>query len=264
MSYDAWFKIIIFGDESPGKTMFIQKYLTNLFVSDRRMTVGVDFEVKSVTVDGVRVKLDVWDLGGEERFRLLLPTYVKGARGALFLYDVTEYLSIAHIDDWLSIIRKEIRAEERFPIFVVGIVPDEECERHITREEGIKIVKSRNLDGFIECNPKTGENVEKTFEALTSLMLYASRHQKGKKEKVEEEANIIRQGLEALTRLRPANNEKGRKRGKKGKKEEYSTKDIEDIITYTRHLGKRLRNLETENQLLDAERFRLEKLVFSF
>jgi len=199
--YDDTIKIIVFGDESPGKTMFIQKYLPNFFVSDKTMTVGVDFEVKSVTVDGLKVKLQVWDLGGVERWRFLLPTYVRGARGGLFLYDVTNYSSFAHIDDWLSVIRKEIRVEDRFPILAVGIVPDEECERQVTREEGIKIAKSRNLNGFIECNPKTGENVEKTFEALTRLMLddldqtEDSGDQRRKKEEdraLEIQPNIIR------------------------------------------------------------------------
>ena len=169
--YNASFKIIIFGDQSPGKTTLTQRYSTNLFESDQTMSIGVDHSVKSLTVDGQKVFLKIWDFTGEERFRFLLPTYVRGARGGMFLYDITNYSSIAHIDDWLSVIRKEIRAEDRFPILAVGSGPDEECEREVSREDGIKIAKSKNLNGFIECNPKTGENVEKAFEALTSLML---------------------------------------------------------------------------------------------
>ena len=228
--YDDDLKIIIFGDKFPGKTAFTQKFLTNLYVPDQTMTIGVDFEVKSLIVDGRKVKLKIWEFGGEERFRFLLPTYVRGARGGLFLYDVTKYSSIAHIDDWLSVIRKEIRAEDMFPILVVGIVPDERIEREVSGKDGIKIAKSRNVNGYIECNLKTGKNVEKAFEALTRLILA----DKGYKP--------------------PQMTTKERR-----KKEE--TKDEEYIITYTRHLEKRLRNLETENQLLDAERLRLEQLV---
>jgi len=142
--YDATFKIIIFGDAGTGKTTLTQRFLTELFKSDQTMTIGVDFEVKSLTVDERKVKLQIWDFGGEERFRFLLPTYVRGARGGLFLYDITNFSSIAHIDDWLSVIRKEIRAEDIFPIIVVGGKAD-----------------------LVE----RGENVEKTFEALTRLML---------------------------------------------------------------------------------------------
>ena len=169
--YDATFKIIIFGDAGCGKTTLTQRFLTNLFVSDSKMTIGVDFEVKSLEVDKQKVKLQIWDFGGEERFRFLLPTYVRGARGGLFLFDITNYSSIAHIDDWLSVIRKEIRAEDVFPIIVVGGKADLAENREVSAEDGIKIAKSRNVDGFIETSSKSGENVEKTFEALTSLML---------------------------------------------------------------------------------------------
>jgi small GTP-binding protein len=173
--YDATFKVIIFGDAGCGKTTLTQRFLTNLFVSDQTMTIGVDFEVKSLSVDEQKVKLQIWDFGGEERFRFLLPTYVRGARGGLFMYDITNYSSIAHIDDWLSVIRKEIRAEDIFPIIVVGGKADLVENREVSSADAIKIAKSRNVNGFIETSSKTGENVEKAFEALTSLMLDDSR-----------------------------------------------------------------------------------------
>ncbi|MFX0007876.1 MAG: Rab family GTPase [Promethearchaeota archaeon] len=168
--YDATYKIVLFGEAGAPKVELVQKFLTNLFKSDARMTIGVDFEVKSLEVDNKRIKLQVWDFGGEERFKFLLSTYVRGANGALFLYDVNNYSSIAHIDDWLMIVKKEIQAEDQFPILVVGIVSELE-NREVSSEEGMSIAKSKGVDGFIECSPRTGENVEETFETLTRLML---------------------------------------------------------------------------------------------
>jgi small GTP-binding protein len=173
--YDATFKIVIFGDAGCGKTTLTQRFLTNLFVSDSKMTIGVDFEVKSLNVDENKVKLQIWDFGGEERFRFLLPTYVRGAKGGLFMYDITNYSSIAHIDDWLTVIRKEIKAEDEFPIIVVGGKADLMEYREVSPDDGIKIAKSRGVDGFIECSSKSGENVEETFEALTRLMINNSK-----------------------------------------------------------------------------------------
>jgi small GTP-binding protein len=173
--YDATFKIVIFGDPNVGKETLTQRYLTNLFVSDSKMTIGVEFEVKSLIVDKQKVKLQIWDFGGEERFRFLLPTYVRGARGGIFMYDITNYSSIAHIDDWLTVIRKEIRKEDLFPIIVVGGKADMAENREVPASEGIKIAKSRGVDGFIEISTKTGENVEAAFEALTRLMLNDAR-----------------------------------------------------------------------------------------
>jgi len=172
--YDATYKIILFGDLGVKRKQLTQKFLTNLFRSDTRMTIGVDFEVKNLEIDDKRIKLQVWDFGGEERFRFLLSTYVQGANGAVFIYDAADYSSLAHIDDWLMVIRREIRQAEIFPIIILGIIPELEEERQISGEEGIKIAKSRGVDGFAECNPITGENVEETFEALTRLMLAKS------------------------------------------------------------------------------------------
>ncbi|MFX1488857.1 MAG: hypothetical protein ACFFBI_06905, partial [Promethearchaeota archaeon] len=97
------------------------------------------------------------------------------ANGALFMYDVTNYSSLAHIDDWLLVVRQEIKKEQdAFPIIVVGGKADLIDDREVTGDEGINIARSRAVDGFIECSSKTGENVEETFDALTKLMMQRS------------------------------------------------------------------------------------------
>ena len=169
--YDATFKIVLFGEEGKGRTELAKRFLTNLFESDQVMTIGVDFEVKSLSVDGQKVKLQIWDFGGAERFRFLLPTYVRGARGGLFIYDVNDRPSLHSIDDWLTVIKKEIREDDIFPIIVIGLISNSDKEGRISAEEGIEIAKSKGVDGFIECAVETGENVEKSFEALVALML---------------------------------------------------------------------------------------------
>ncbi|MFX1269529.1 MAG: Rab family GTPase [Promethearchaeota archaeon] len=172
--YDAEFKIVLFGDPEVAKANLAKKFLTDLFVSGTKMTIGVDFEVKSIFVEDKRVKLKIWDFSGEERHRFLLPTYVSGAKGGLFMYDITNYASIAHIDDWLSIIRKEIRPGYEFPIMAVGIKSGVMKDRQVSAEEGMEIARSRGLDGFIECSVETGENVEEVFEELIRLMINRS------------------------------------------------------------------------------------------
>jgi len=176
--YQATFKIVIFGDAGTGKTTLTHRFLTNVFVSDSKMTIGVDFQIKTLNVEKKKVKLQIWDFGGEERFRFLLPTYVRGANGGIFLYDITNEASLLHIDDWLEVIKNQQAKSPNnfspFPILVVGSKLDLEDEREVKSSDALKIVKKRGLDGFLETSSKTGTNVEETFQMLTRLMLQNS------------------------------------------------------------------------------------------
>ena len=166
--FDAVFKIVIFGDAGSGKTTLTQRYMSNKFISDTQMTIGVDLQVKVLKAANKRVKLQIWDFGGEERFRFFLPKYVKGAHGGLFMYDITNIESTLHIYTWISIIRE---SAESFPIMLIGGKSDLEEYREVKKEEGEKLMKEYEFEGFLECSSKTGENVERVFEDLTLSML---------------------------------------------------------------------------------------------
>ncbi|MFX0057153.1 MAG: Rab family GTPase [Candidatus Hodarchaeota archaeon] len=166
--YDAIFKIVIFGDAGCGKTALTKRFMTDMFIPDTQMTIGVEFEIKTMEVDDQMVKLQIWDFGGEERFRFLLPKYIRGASGGVLMYDITNYGSLSHVDDWLSVIQE---TEEVFPIILVGGKVDLEHYRQVSSEEGLEIASSRRINNFIECSSKTGENVEEIFVKLTKSML---------------------------------------------------------------------------------------------
>ncbi|MGB5910702.1 MAG: GTP-binding protein [Promethearchaeia archaeon] len=165
--YDAIFKIVVFGDAGSGKTTLTKRLMTNLFISDTQMTIGVEFVIKTIFIDGKEIKLQIWDFGGEERFRFLLPKYIRGASGGILMYDITDNTSLFHVEDWLSVIHE---TGEVFPIILVGGKSDLEAYRQISSEEGLEAAKSNDLYEYIECSSKTGENVEKVFEIIARLM----------------------------------------------------------------------------------------------
>ena len=165
---DAIFKIVIFGDAGSGKTTLTKRFKTDLFISDSQMTIGVDFETKNFEVDGKKVKLMIWDFGGEERFRFILPKYINGAMGGILMYDITSYSSLAHIDNWLSVVNGR---KEQIPLVLLGGKSDLDIIRQIPLKEGKKIARTMGFSGFTECSSRTGENVEKSFEILTRIML---------------------------------------------------------------------------------------------
>ncbi len=117
-SFTSTFKIVLFGDSQTGKTTLAHRFLTNLFKDGISMTLGVDFLLKAIEMDGEKVKLQIWDFAGEERFRFLFPSYIRGANGAIFMYDITNYGSLAHVDDWFEIMDKEI--DHKIPLVFVG------------------------------------------------------------------------------------------------------------------------------------------------
>lgn len=133
------------------------------------MTLGVDFHLKPIEVNGEMIKLQIWDFAGEERFRFLFPSYIRGANGAVFMYDITNYGSLAHVDDWFEIVENEIDYD--LPIVFVGGKTDLMHLKEISTKKAMKLAITKGANGFIECSSKNGENVHKIFDLLTKLIL---------------------------------------------------------------------------------------------
>lgn len=133
------------------------------------MTLGVDFHMKGIEIDGEMVKLQIWDFAGENRFKFLLPSYIRGAKGAIFMYDITNYGSLTHVDDWLEVVKSEIKY--KLPILFVGGKADLIHLKEVSTKKAMDIAVKKGADGFIECSSKTGENVNKVFDLLTNLVL---------------------------------------------------------------------------------------------
>lgn len=169
---DYIFKLIIVGDASTGKTSLTHRYLSGIFVDSPRLTIGVDFFSKKIKLNGKRVKLQIWDFGGEERYRFLLPTYSKGANGGLILYDITSKKSLSHLTDYAKIIRKNAGG---IPIIAIGSKVDLEEYREVTTEEGKNIAMKSGLDSFAEVSAKTNLNIEESFQTIVDLIFKHSK-----------------------------------------------------------------------------------------
>jgi len=175
-SNDAMFKLCIFGDGGVGKTTLVNKYLTGIFKHDSFITIGVDFYLKKITLNGKKISLQIWDFAGEDRFRFLLPGYLIGASGGIFMYDITRFSSLKNIVDWLGVVQKALkRKEDKFPIIMVGGKLDLEYKRAVSKEAAAEILKEYDLKAFFECSSKTGQNVNEIFEKIAYIMLQEAR-----------------------------------------------------------------------------------------
>jgi len=171
----ALFKVIIFGEGGVGKTTLIKRYLEGYFDDSTKMTVGVDFFMKNVNVEGNQTSLQIWDFAGEDRFRFILPSYVSGASGGIFMYDITRFMTLKHMRQWVNIFKegyaKKGNDNDKLPIIVLGGKKDLEHKRSITIEDAKKKLDDLECFKYMECSSKTGENVEEVFKTLTRHLL---------------------------------------------------------------------------------------------
>jgi small GTP-binding protein len=157
------FKVVVAGAKNVGKTSLIRRYATGKFDKSTLSTIGVDFETKKVIVDNTEILLNIWDFAGEERFRVLFPSYVSGASGALMLYDVTNEDSLNDLYDWINVISSVPNAPKTKILIEAKI----DLERKVKREDGMKVFEKFKFQGdLISTSSKTGDNVEEAFEML--------------------------------------------------------------------------------------------------
>lgn len=144
------FKIVLAGDLLEAKTDLIQRTKVNI---------GVDFIVKNIEINGKKIKLQIWDVGGEERLKFLLPTHIRGANGAIIMYDSNKAGSLKFIFDYIEIINKNVK---NIPIFLA-------VDESLSKVE--KIEDFTDKYSFTDISSEIGQKGEYVFELLTKKVL---------------------------------------------------------------------------------------------
>ena len=161
-------KILTAGEGGVGKTTLLHRYVEGRFSAETKMTIGVEFFLKETVIDENQCTLQLWDFGGQERFRFLLESYVLGAKGALLMFDLTRMMSLENLQQWLNIVRK---GDPNLPVLFVGTKLDLVDEIQVDDEYAYSFLKEFNLLGFLKISSKTGENVAEAFNYLTRTIL---------------------------------------------------------------------------------------------
>ncbi|XP_072134975.1 ras-related protein Rab-7b-like isoform X1 [Mobula birostris] len=156
---------------SVGKTALLNRYVNNRFRDEYQTTIGVSLLTKRITVDNVAVKLQIWDTGGQERFKALVSTFFKGSDGCVLTFAVTDRDSFYAMEGWRNEMLARVPAgQEEFPFIVLGNKIDEEQNREVTSEDAEAWCNARNIP-YYEVSAKEGTNVDKAFERITQVAL---------------------------------------------------------------------------------------------
>lgn len=167
------FKIVLLGDGAVGKTALRHRYLGEGFKQSYSMTIGADFAVKRVNLDGEEIVAQIWDLAGQLRFQSVREVYYQGATGALLVFDITRTATFESIPNWITELMDNNK-NKKVPMVLIGNKSDlrESTEGAISRESGQEYADNLSQWSgqfeipYVETSALSGDNVEAAFAQL--------------------------------------------------------------------------------------------------
>ncbi|OMO97137.1 Small GTPase superfamily [Corchorus olitorius] len=195
--YDYLIKLLLIGDSGVGKSCLLLRFSDGSFTTSFITTIGIDFKIRTIELDGKRIKLQIWDTAGQERFRTITTVsvkklgvnvsilclsltlfnpliaillihefyaYYRGAMGILLVYDVTDESSFNNIRNWIRNI--EQHASDNVNKILVGNKADmDESKRAVPTSKGQALADEYGIK-FFETSAKTNLNVEEVFFSI--------------------------------------------------------------------------------------------------
>ena len=163
------YKLIFLGDQGTGKSSILNRFVDDKFDETYQATIGLDFQSKNIQIDNQDIHLLLYDTAGQEKFRSLIPMYIRESQIVLFVYDITRKDSFNSIPKWFSDVL-DIKSNEA--VFVlIGNKIDLENERKVSFNEGKKFADEKNII-FGEVSAKTGDGFEDLFNNHIFELLY--------------------------------------------------------------------------------------------
>ncbi|XP_062998934.1 ras-related protein Rab-8B-like isoform X3 [Elgaria multicarinata webbii] len=155
-TYDYLFKLLLIGDSGVGKTCLLFRFTEDDFNNTFISTIGIDFKIRTIELDGKKIKLQIWDTAGQERFRTITTAYYRGAMGIMLVYDITNEKSFDNIENWITNVKEHASSD------VEGMILGNKCDmnekRQVSKEKGEKAFFTLARDIMTELNRKMNDN----------------------------------------------------------------------------------------------------------
>jgi Ras-related protein Rab-1A len=156
--------VLLIGNSGVGKSSLLLRFADDVFTDNFMPTIGVDFKIRTIEVDGKTIKLQIWDTAGQERFKTITSSYYKGAHGIIVTYDITDRESFSAIENWMNEVEKH--ASDNISRILVGNKSDMTEARQVSTDEGKELAEHYNVR-FLETSAKDCKNVEEAFTMMT-------------------------------------------------------------------------------------------------
>ncbi|KAK5876465.1 hypothetical protein CesoFtcFv8_025818 [Champsocephalus esox] len=165
---DRLFKVVLVGNSSVGKTSLLRSFCEGRFHPSTTATVGVDYSVKTLTLDNMQVAMQLWDTAGQERYRSITKQFFRKADGVVVMFDVTVQESFKAVKPWLTNVQEA--AEEGIPILLLGNKMDMDAERQVSFKEAEQLA-FENKVMFFEVSAYTSKNVTESLTHLARVLM---------------------------------------------------------------------------------------------
>ncbi|KAM9846021.1 EF-hand calcium-binding domain-containing protein 4B [Aulostomus maculatus] len=165
---DRLFKVVLVGNSSVGKTSLLRSFCEGHFHPSTTATVGIDYSVKTLTLDKMQIAMQLWDTAGQERYRSITKQFFRKADGVVVMYDVTVSESFKAVRPWLTNVQDA--AGEGIPILLLGNKMDMDNEREVSFKEAEQLAYENKVM-FFEVSAYTGMNVTESLTHLARVLM---------------------------------------------------------------------------------------------
>mmetsp|Transcript_166674 Transcript_166674/g.535181 ORF Transcript_166674/g.535181 Transcript_166674/m.535181 type:complete len:234 (-) Transcript_166674:81-782(-) len=157
------YKIIILGDGAVGKTSLATRFCEDHFAKHYKQTIGLDFFVKRVQLPGdVNVCMQIWDIGGQSIGGKMVSNYIHGSHAVVLVYDITNYQSFQHLEDWLFLVKRTFNQDNMPYMALMANKHDLSHIRAVKSEKHDKFAEENDLYSYY-VSARTGDNVQPSF-----------------------------------------------------------------------------------------------------
>lgn len=160
-------KLVLLGEQAVGKSSLVERFCSGKFEDKYKITIGGAYLQKEIILkNGDKLKLHIWDTGGQEKFRAMAPLYYKDAAGAILVYDVSNNDSLGSLSYWIQELNENVDKND-FTMSIAGNKSDLPPEtKRISFAQGKNFSKDNDVPIFYETSAKTGAGVKDLFYSL--------------------------------------------------------------------------------------------------
>ncbi|XP_044023080.1 ras-related protein Rab-32 isoform X1 [Siniperca chuatsi] len=171
---DKLFKVLVIGDLGVGKSSIVLRYVNKRFDERYKASIGVDFALKTIEWDAKTVvRLQLWDIAGQERFKKMSRVYYKGAMGAVVVFDITKSSTLKAASEWKQDLDSKVCLDSGRPVPAVLLA--NKCDM-TGRDRNLvssldSFCKDNRFMGWLETSAKDNINIDEAGAFLVKQMM---------------------------------------------------------------------------------------------